>query len=121
MTAFSGVLDLLKWIEGNPNTQIEGNGHFLWELSSSPLELQSVQRKPEILCPGQIRQRLANIWWSVVPCLGQQAMRNGSTLLFPPYIGRTEICFPAPNVALWAATQTSSELGEFKAMKYFNR
>lgn len=121
MSPFSRLLDLLKQIEGNHNTQKAENGHFLWELSSSPLDLQSVQRKPEILCPGQIWQRLANIWWFVVPCLGQLAMKSGSTLLFPPSTGRTQISLPIPNLSIWAATQTSSQVGEFKAMKYFNR
>lgn len=54
VSPFSRVLDLLKQTEYNHNTQIAGNGHFLWELAGSPLDLQSVQRKPEILCPGQI-------------------------------------------------------------------
>lgn len=47
MSPFSRVLDLLKQIEGNCNTQISGNEHFLWELSCSPLDLQSVQRKQQ--------------------------------------------------------------------------
>lgn len=46
MPPFSRALDLLlSQVEhtGNHNTQIVGNGQFLWELPSSPLELQSVQ------------------------------------------------------------------------------